>query len=187
MITYEEPAYAAERLTGTIVRHADKAVKVDGLMDVENVAVSYITRGGRATVKLKELDITPVPLGFCNYNGSVTYLSRSPVRNDWKQGLRNKTLRSSSPRWGVDEIPFKAIGTTIDGLFPSLERAFANVKDRELEAMAWCRDFAIDNNLNIFYKTVGVVGAFLDTTERRFHLEKPFRWVQESLEEVLHA
>ena len=128
MLTYEEPGYAADRLTGTIVRHNEKAVKVGMVAGADAVEIVYVVANKRSLCPLKELDITPVPLGFCNYNGNVTYLSRCPVRQDWKQGLRSKTLRSSSPNWHVDEIPFKVIGTTIEGTFPSLDDSIKHLK-----------------------------------------------------------
>jgi len=187
MQTYDEPAYAADRLVGTIVRYKGKAVKINNIIPDGSVELTYLTVNKRDLVKLKDLDITPVPLGFCNYNGSTTYLSRSPVRQDWKQGLRSRTMRSSSPHWAPDEIPFKVIGKTIENDYPSLENVIVHLKEGAVESMAWHKDFAIDKIGNIYYKTVGIVGAFLDFKERRFQLAKEYRWVLESLEEAVNA
>ena len=187
MQTYEEPGYAADRLMGTIVRHKGKAVKVDVIGAGGKTGITYISTGRREECNLRDLDITPVPLGFCNLNREATYLSRCPVRQDWKQGLRNKTLRSSSDRWGIDEIPFKAIGYTIENNYPTLKDAFQHLSEGAVNMMAWCRNFAVDSQGNIYFKALGVVGEFLDRKERRFQLKKEFIWVQESLEEVLNA
>ncbi len=187
MQTYDEPIYAAERLVGTIVRYQGKAVRINEIDLGGGVNLSYITSGKRDLVKLKDLDITPVPLGFCNYSGSTTYLSRSPVRQDWKQGLRSRTLRSSSPRWAVDEIPFKAIGKTIEGEYPKIEAIADHMKEGRVESMAWCRDFSITRAGTIEYKVFGEIGRFLDMKERRFQLNDNYRWVQEALEEVVNA
>lgn len=188
MQTYVEPAYAAERLVGTIVRANNKAVKINNIGIAGDVDFTYLTMNKRDIGKLENLDITPVPLGFCNYNGGISYLSRCPVRQDWKQGLRSRTLRSSNRNWGPDDIPFKVIGKTIENDYPKFEDIFKILESDKVHAIAWCRDFAIDKNLNIFYKAIlEPIGKFLDIKERRFSLEKRNRWVEESLVEAINA
>jgi len=189
MRTYTEVGYASERLVGTLVRHAGKAVKVNVIDITGATDITYLSAGRREITTLAKLDITPVPLGFCNFQGQAVYLSRSPVRQDWKQGLRPKTLRVSGEFFRSEDINFKAIGKTVDNEYPTFKDTVEhlNKKGGDIHALAWCREFSLDIEMNIYYKVFGRVGTILDVKDRRFTLDAQYGWVMEALEEALNG
>jgi len=186
MRTYEEAAYAAERLVNTIVRYNGKAVKIITIDMDGGVALKYLVSGRNDVCKLADLDITPVPLGYVNVGTYATYVSRSPVRRDWKQGLRTNTMRCTGDRFRPEEIPNKSLALAIENVYPSLNDAFSAI-DAGVNAMAFSRDFALIGNRGIMYKGIVEVGNFLDKKDKRYHLNDNAKWLLESLEEVVNG
>jgi len=195
MNNYNNQAYAANRLVGTIVRHKDKAISVQ-VVGNRVVAIKLIG-GEQIEFPYKELDINPVPLGYANIGGKALYISRIPLRNDWKQGLRPKNMRYSlsKPNNGEieeedllrRELPNDVIGKTIEGIYPSYDdvvRAIAN-PGKKLQSMAYDRNFAIGVDGSIFHKGKYTVGTMIDAARRVFRLKDEFWWAKEALEETL--
>ena len=81
MKNYTNVAYAQSRLVGTIVRVKGKAAYIDNISAKRVTYTDWIT-GGAEEAKPEEMDITPVPLGYCNTQRTTPYLVRYPVRQD---------------------------------------------------------------------------------------------------------
>lgn len=169
----EDWSYASSRLSETIVRlkgepvyiysvHSGMSAKYAKLSDLDNIAFCHVD----------ELDLKPVPLGYCNYNKTACYLARIPMRRDWRQGLRRGNFTSLS---GVDaeRIPYESLRKTILGEYPTYTASLDAV--RKVKSMAWHRHWAVDNDLQVFHKgavrPVGqVVNGVVELTSRSLYL-----------------
>lgn len=145
-IKYKDVGYASERLSGSIVRHEGIPVYVDGINEDGEAAIRKLASDkGFYYVPYDELDLTPVPLGNINVNGSVMFAKRMPKRRDWRQGLRENNLHSEVVHG--DEQRVRATCTdllnTILGIFPSIKTCIESVECREAEGMAFSRQFSV--------------------------------------------
>lgn len=175
--------YANNRLAGTVVRLGD-----------EPVFVHYIGEGMVARLsklsslyedfeeKANLLDLKPVSLGMCNCMGKANYLSRIPMRRDWKQGLRKENFISHTHIPNA-LIPPDILGLTIQGKYPTFKECLASFKDKKVESIAWHRHWAVDRNMDLLYKDeMRPVGKYIDGV---YVLNEEFKHLQEALEESL--
>lgn len=195
MRNYENHAYAAGRLVGTIVRHKNKAISIVEIG--AKVHAVQLVSGEPIEFPYKELDITPVPLGYANIGGKALYISRIPLRNDWKQGLRPKNMRFTFLKPNnleIDndellrrELPNEPIGKTIEGIYPSYVDAVKAITNpgKRLQSIAYDRNFALGIDGSIFHKGQYNVGTMIDAAHRIFRLKDEFWWAKEALEETL--
>ena len=180
--------YAAGRLVETIIRYKGEAVNV---MDVKLSSYEeplYVKAYNILTTsivedKIDEFDLTPVKLGFVNFEHlhNVAYYERKPMRQDWRQGLRKN---NSCIAWGVQQWRDDCIAKTINGLFPSVADILVDLRGQE-QLRAWHRDFCVNGTKQIFYRFYGKIGDFVDRDGKEFLLDEKFFWVEESLREAL--
>lgn len=174
--------YARTRLVGTIVRLKDngRAVHIED-MSSKTAYFHYLTDEIRKqdACNLTDLDITPVELGYINFNGDVYYLTRMPMRRDWRQGLRQ--MSCMTPTNKRIDVPMSAIGKAIENIYPKFNEAITWV-GKGFTSAAFSRNFAVTNKNTIQYKErfdVGVIDG------DNYLLEPKFEWVREALEEEL--
>lgn len=194
MRNYDNEAYAAGRLVGTFVRTVTgKAIEVRAIGGGE-VAVRELLTGNDVLIPYKDLDITPVPLGYGNVGGRSIYVVRSPMRNDWKQGARPKNLRwiENAINEDVmpqlrDPLPTKVMGEIIEGIYPLFDGVVkALAADRgKVFSMAWDRNFCLTKDWDIFHKGKFKVGKLLSPVKREYQLNDDSWWVKEALDESL--
>lgn len=143
--------YAHSRLCDTIVRRQEAPIYVHSVGRGMEVTYSLLTALGESLkCDLDELDLHPVPLGYCNYNKYAAYLSRVPMRKDWRQGLRHGNFTSVNAAISAERIPYDALQQVIMGHYPTLKGALDAV--RKVKSMAWHRHWAVNNGLEVFYK-----------------------------------
>lgn len=196
MYTPDVPEYAALRLQETIIRYNNRAAHVDMVRyrdddgEYLQVEATDLLSGTPISDHIDNFDLTPVKLGFVNLKrymdgatGYVAYTERKPMRQDWRQGLRrNNTVTS----WGVQGAwDFKDLAKTINGEFPTVAEAMADVPPFDNMYMAWHRDFCVNGMGHIFYRWYGKVGEFTDREGVEFVLDEKFYWIEESLKEAL--
>lgn len=195
MYSNDNVAYAHGRLVGTIVRHQNRAVSVVDVRFISHdrplqVMASVILTGQLAVDDIDNFDLTPVKLGWVNNLNDLTsaYLTRAPVRQDWRQGFRPHTAREfllNRPFNGrkVADFDLMAVANTIEGKYPSFAEITHKFKKNKLkgQSLAWCRDFSLTSLGEVVYKMYGKVGNFIDGT---ILLDEKFVWVEESLKEV---
>lgn len=115
------------------------------------------------------LDFTPVPLGMCNEGKDAFYLTRIPYRQ-YKQGVCKQSLRIKFISKNYDELAADKLLTMksqglkecINGDYPTLQNAIEKIRgDEGVKAIAFSRQFALDGDFNIFFKTerVGIYDA----------------------------
>lgn len=172
--------YANSRLAGTVVR-----------LDGEPVFVHSVGPGMRGVLSklsdlhnpfeadAKGLDLIPVPLGMCNFKGQAHYLSRIPMRRDWKQGLRKENFGSATVH--VQLIPPEVLRAVIVGEYPTLAECFLLCTKKKVTSAAWHRHWAITADNRILYKNEGPVGIVED---KELILDDKHRYLQEALKEV---
>lgn len=170
-------AYADSRLTGTIVRHASTAtpVLVEGVSHGDgSTAVRFLLSGNRKIVKLRELDLSPVPLGYVNRNGEdAVWCCRVPKRNDWRQGLRDNTLYAIN---AFDRPEDGDLARCITNNYPKLKDAMNKGR-----LVAFSRDWAVSGTA-IHHGLLGVVGHI---NNNELVLKDQYVYLKEDLEAAL--
>lgn len=150
---YDDLDYAKQRLTESLVMANDEPffiTHVERGEEDEIVCGGYSTSLARRTPKivpLKEIDLTPVPLGFVNCEEGLVYLCRFPNRG-FKQGAASSNVKYVYPTQefvgpGLNNY---YVGLTVKGRFSKLEEV---IEKKQTKAVS--RNFAISNN-SLFYK-----------------------------------
>jgi hypothetical protein len=173
--------YANSRLEQTVVVYDGKPVFVTCVQRGMTATVSYLDSIETFfKVKVDELDLHPVRLGYCNRGGAVAYLMRKPMRRDWRQGLRfgNFTAIGDFP---AEALSYKDVGQVILGKYPTFAKVLEEITKKRVHSMAWCREWAIDSGLRLWHKR-NVVGTIEDGKPV---LNAESHFLREALEEVL--
>jgi hypothetical protein len=175
MYRKEDWAYANTRVRGTYVLHKGQlkfvgGVNPDGVL-LENVGL----------VPLDEIEVQNFNLGYVNFRGQASYLSRKPMRHDWRQGLRQNNVVHYTG-YSFDRLPKKCISKTLTCDFPSFDTCVKKVGKSAI-SLAWDRNWAIDSGLKVRYKFGRAVGKFED----KIVLDRNSLHLKEALEESLEA
>ena len=145
MYKADDWAYAGTRLTGTYVIY--KATQLVRVLDVRRSAVHIAHSDGTdTTCKLSDLSVQDFRLGFVNSGIGVRYVSRMPMRRDWRQGLRSSNVRSSCG----NTVRVSDLADTLLGKFPSLAECLKKVNG--VHSIAWHRHWAVNSGLDLLFK-----------------------------------
>lgn len=172
-------AYANSRLEATVVRIGQRPFFVRLVGEGCQVVGYYLDDGKAIIVKLDDLNLEPVPLGFCNFGGYACYLTRVPMRRDWRQGLRHGNFTSMYGH-SAEMIDWPSVGKAIEGKYPTLEEALAT---KGSKSVAWCREWGVQfvqNSKRLIYKHMGEVGRFV---KGKPILHEKYNYLREALEE----
>lgn len=192
MKSYDTAEYAHTRLSETIIRLGDIPVYVlNTVQDGANIIVNYndiMDDGPPKSAPLDQFNLDPVPLGYVNFKGRTSYLSRMPMRKDWRQGMRISNIADLG---GLNphSMPYKVIGQTIIGKYPTFERCIQalNRKVKPVSSIAFSRDFAIHlEEGKLEYKGVLKVGNVnLQTGDVK--IDDKSNWVREAFAESMET
>ena len=180
---YEDASYAANRLVGSVVRRQGRPVYIHEIEHDGTVHYASTTRmnGNLSRDRLDSFDLEPLPLGYCNHQGHAKYLMRTPMRNDWRQGLRERTLVHK----GSGRVPpLSVLSRVVSGIYPTIQSCVESLVNNEVVSQAFSRTFALGPNNTLRYKEE-VVGSYRGDGE--LTLSDNFSWLRESLEETLHV
>jgi hypothetical protein len=156
-VWYDEWDYADTRLRGSVV-----GSKI-GPVEVVNVAptadgeplchVYQISSSNQSVLRLGDLDMTPLPLGFANMGPDAGYLYRSPARR-YKQGLTTATLRSAHFRFRLPNslMNFKPLLQPVDNKYPTIEESLEMLDDY-FGSVAVSRDVALTDKGKVLWRT----------------------------------
>lgn len=176
--------YANSRLHETIVRRGDVPVYVYGVragMVVQYVTLENVGKEDPQECPIDELNLQPVPLGYCNYNKNAIYLQRMPMRRDWRQGLRRGNFTCCGIGADPNRVPYESIAQTIIGDYPTFKASLDAVS--KLKSVAWSRFWSVNNGLEVFYKgSINPVGRI---EEGEVILEPSYYYLREALKESL--
>jgi len=148
-------------LSDTVVRYCGEPIYISRV-DEDVVYFSTLQPHQELTTSIrdKDIDISPVPLGYTPHPGEDLYTVRIPgpeylrVRR-YKQGLCFDAVNG----WhsGVD-LWLDSVYYTIKNIFPSFEEALGFV-EKGKDLCAFSRTEAIDRNMNLHHKGM-VVGSW---------------------------
>ena len=176
---YKDVTYAISRLVGTIVRYKGEPVEVVG-KDDPHVRIQYLISKRREWIDVRRLDIDPVPLGYVNTRDfGCMYLSRIPMRTDWRQGLRQKAVMVSNGLF-FDALPREDVAKTILNIYPHIKDA-RNMCDED-HRVAFAREWCVGDKDIIWYKEKEVGQYMYD----RIVLKPEYFYLEEKLMELQH-
>jgi len=142
-------------------------------------------REGTDVALLERMDISPFKYGYSNFNGTVVFVTRMPLRNDWRQGnrinqLQIQTLTGRNVR-GEYDISMWDLKDTVENKFYKYSTCLDMMEDG-YGARAINRDFAVNRDFQLFYRNINVGNINLDNGE--VDLLPKFFWLQESINEM---
>ena len=172
-------------LAGSVIRSNEKPFLVANVVDAETFLLSgyLIENGAEHTIKITDphLNFEPVPLGYMCLEQSPAdvFTYRTPMRQ-YRVGLGSETFQYAIPPSGSLGEAHRmkardsahsikravssakkniALNKCIMGIFPSIEKAFETIEDGKKSLVAVSRDFAIDRDYCLFFRTdmVGIV------------------------------
>lgn len=187
---YDSLEYARSRLTGSwVLHHSAEGKKLVNVVGVDRhgrdnfFIIANDIKGHASNGLYDEFDVTPLLLGNVNAVNTSIYLSRLPLRNDWKQGLRSRNLKLPTEvqvlqRGEPTELYLSVEKELINGGYPPLYECQERVEDLFTSA-AFSRRFAVDEKGRLIYKNGKVVG----TCEDEPRLDNAHTYLAECLEE----
>lgn len=176
---YDNAAYARSRLNDTVVLYRKIPVYVLNVREDLRAVVMPIHKPAQEQmlVPIRSLNVLDLQLGFHNLDNRAVYLSRRPMRDDWRQGLRENNVFSN----GIP-ISHGDIGRALMHDYPTLEESVELVSAGAKQSMAWCKEFCVSAGgvLTWKYRPVG------DFQKGVFTLSKRYEFLQPSLKENLN-
>lgn len=183
---YDTASYASTRLNDTVIRKGTTPILVNNCEDhsIGKIVVywSGIMDGAGGADFLNDLNLDPVPLGYVNYDGSVQYMTRMPMRQDWKQGLRDRNVVTY--QGFNNDFSYKIIGKTIMGDFPKFSKVLERLNGGGYNIQAFDRDFALDRRGDLWYKGMFTIGR-VNMTSGAVNIDDSFSWVREAFSEAM--
>lgn len=152
MMYEDDVEYADGRLRGTIVRVDCEPVFVNEVISVKgevHIQGFYLADRSEVSTPITNVNLEPVPLGYVNTFFGARYLCRRPIRNDWRQGLRDYNCVNERGENVLNEVPLENLRETILGIYPSFDLA---VRDNSGKSIAFSRNFALTKDKTLLYK-----------------------------------
>lgn len=173
MRTYVEPDYAQTRLRESIVRMGALPILISRV-EGDSVLYTDLKKGRASVARLVDIDINPVPLGYANTRYGAVYVTRTPKREDWRQGLRAESIRT------IPHVPvgYGDLHDVIIGNYPTRADCVRTLMDGIVPSMAFSRSFAMTRTNDLLYKgkwTVGKVDQF------DVELDQRYDWLHETV------
>jgi hypothetical protein len=189
--------YANAKLSDSIVSFNGHPVYVERVDEEGDVRYTPLGSNDRPlTARLKDFDLTPLPLGNINLNrGMVSYAARYPVRG-WKQGLRMGSIyfltnSTEGRRINPHDTGFV---NCLTGNYPTMKSCIESLVCEEAQQIAFSREFFLHpfdkTGMSLLgYKNIIVgVGRLTEAKDNLlFTLNEKYKFLQETLEGVLHA
>lgn len=184
---YTDRGYAHERLRNGIVQTINKApifvssvsMAIDGELTVEGCLLKGLKF---VVVPISMVDPVPPKLGWVNHGMKSVYISRMPIRQ-FKQSTGYEVLdfRSKKDAWSALDWPWLSLYNTINDIYPTFKDCLKSIECKEVEKVAFNREFAIDSNGSMFYAG-GEVGGY---NGRTLELGKEYTYLLPRLKGVV--
>jgi hypothetical protein len=175
---YNDLEYAKKRLKDTIVFTNDnQIVYVHDILANWQVHCLNLKSKISGHIPASDIKLEGFKLGLTNITPYAVYVERKPMRNSWKQGLSLGSLRVSKDPLGRFSFPHSLIQTLSEN-FPKLSTCYNSMKNSQKVSIAFSKDFGIDKDGNLFYRT-DVVGEW---NKKGIFLKEPFFYLQEHLD-----
>lgn len=141
------------------------------------------------TVNIEDgkFNFTPVSLGFCNEGGDSFYVTRVPKRQ-YKQGLVKTSISAQYINEGYSNDGLRKVRglvccsmySCIKGEYPSIETAIKSIDKKGTRSIAFSRNFSIDEEFNLYYKTDKV--GMIDVYSGKYSFNKSKMFLKELLD-----
>lgn len=186
--------HANSRLSGCVVRtKRGKPVYILEVFaedeDSEEIVWAAICqfspdKAAKSLIKVSDLDLSPVPLGYVNSLFGAAYAYRLPKRM-WKIGLTNENFLTVSYQYGVNgcDVWSDDVVNTIYGLYPSIQEAVDRLSAGPLPSIAFARNFALTSSLLLLYNGETKVGVY-NKDSKEMVLNQDFFYLKEMLQEA---
>lgn len=183
--------YAHTRISGTIVMYNGQPVYVDQVLTSEETkkptaVVRWLSPNQHQAsfiVDLSNLEVCTPPLGYANYEGMASYITRKPMRNDWRQGIRHNNLLSVYG-YDIGSLPTEALYPLLINEYPKYKDClkFLEEDTGNRHSQAWAKDWAINISGELLYRFGNVVGTIKNGEPI---LEEKFNYLSDSLLESI--
>jgi hypothetical protein len=189
--------YARSRIISSYVKGSPEKKGLHYIVDIrsknnqlnEARILAYNETGEQQELNINDLSFSVGRLGYVNdrASGLATFLSRVPIRRDYRQGLRysqlcylrNGSSNAISEHWMKTNV--KSINKCLEQDYPSFETVTELVEEYNVD-VAFNRNFAISNKYKLLYKGF-VVGDL--TKDDKLKLNNQFNFVEEELAKVV--
>lgn len=177
--------YAESRLNNTLVRLGNLPYFVHNICCETGRVEGFLTyEREHAACDLYDLNLEPVPLGYCNTPEGSAYGQRLPTRH-YKQGLNGTNYFAKEFRLMADSAH---TAKTILGLYPDPMEAAEYVMNKEVKSRAFSRDFALGykrkDTMSLLFRSheCGTVTWNDEKINLNYHLSDQAQYLQEMLE-----
>lgn len=187
----EDYSYAKSRLSGTVVMAKSKPVFVEDVNTGNgHILANDLLNSIMVEIELKDLDLSPVKLGYVNGHLGASYANRLPCRY-WKQGYNNDNVIFKGKHYGVVSRNF---AETMIGSYPSSMQCANLIMNEEVNCIAFSKDFCLSNlheghSLGLIYRTklVGKAVVNPEMEEINYVLSDKYSFLQELLGETING
>ena len=200
---FADVRHAHQYLSGSVVMLGAKPVYVTEVWIDENDKdrVDYVEVGtnNRANCRIADLTGCTLSLGMTNMplvdygiEGRLAFFVRRTPRRMWKVGLSRNNIRFGNvqpdsgfrfPQPAGNYLVSQPFRETLDNKFPDIEAAAKAAKDTKF-ATAFDRNFAVDNNQEVYFKTFGHPVGSVGSTSGAV-LRPQYRYLEQLLEEAV--
>lgn len=182
--------YAKSRIVSSCMKSKENLLRVYDIKAVNNdfstAAILAVDENKKnVIVKASDLSFNVGQLGYINefISGIAYYLTRLPIRRDFKQGLRSSQLCYSrngststiSESWFENNI--KPINNCLNNKYPKLEKAIETIDESNCD-VAFSKNFALNEKYALLYK--GFKAGRL-TKDDKIKLDFNFNFIEEEL------
>ncbi len=184
-----DAGYARSRITSSFMKGKEKGfykiIDIYGKNNELDKSTIVALDEHREEVKLtiKDLDFSIGKLGYVNdsMSGNAMYISRLPIRRDFRQGLRSSQLsfirnfsyNPVSENWLDNNA--KAVNNCLRNKYKPFE-VVIELAEEYNEDIAFSRNFALSSKYKLLYKGF-VIGDL--TKEDKFKLHNQFNFIEE--------
>lgn len=186
----DDPEYANAKLSDSVVSMGDLLIYVLRVEGRDTVVYSPIGHTNeRKLTLLRDLNLTPISLGYLNHRQQCAYLSRIPARH-YRQGLRGNVLAGLGGLRGFNLLSCSEMANTASGIFPTLPDAYEEIICGEATSRAFSRDFALivgsrKSGMSLHFKGREVGTCSWGDRGPNINLSDSFRYLNEFLMETL--
>jgi len=162
----------------------------DGMIYVEAVRPDKFIEGRTllktAVVPLKEVRISSPALGNTDFDGEAMFVSRVPLRDDWRQGLRAKNIVCLKEGRIERSVTFNlfSLAQPIFCKYSKVEEALGKVEDA-YKSVAISRNFSVSENYTLVYKCYLPVGSF-NNENGLLKVPEKNMWLKELIKEEVN-
>ena len=180
--------YARSRLNASYMKGKDSLFYISDIVSRDNlldkaVIIGYDHLKRERKLNIKDLNFCVGKLGYVNdvMTGLAMFISRIPIRRDFRQGLRSAQLcyNRNGSSGSISEVwldqNIKAVNDCLNSKYPDFTEVIDLVEEYNND-VAFSKNFALSSKYRLLYKGF-VIGDL--TKDDRFKLHNQFNFVEE--------